>query len=300
MSPIVRSAVTVIHNPIAGNGRARRKFEATLQALKNLGARVTLLETGGPGHARDLARECAARPPGERADILAIAGGDGTLNEAANGILGTSLAMAVIPMGTVNLLAMELGLPKDPRGLAEVIVSGPVRRIFPGYVNDRLFLVIASVGFDADAVHAVSARMKRSMGKWAYVYTGFRRWLSGGVEDYGIVVKNEKLRVSGLLAANGLYYGGPFSCVDRASVFRPELFGCFMKESGRWGILLTVGALLFGRFSKRKGVSITEIETVNVREPVGEPVQADGDVVAFTPVTISSSSTVRINIAVPA
>ncbi len=297
---ITRRAITVIHNPVAGNGKARREFDATLRALKSMRARVTLLETRGPGHARDLARECAAMPPDGRADIIAVAGGDGTLNEAANGILGTSMAMAVIPMGTVNLLAMELGLPKDPHGIAEVIVNGPIRRIFPGYVDDRLFLVIASVGFDADAVHAVSARMKRSMGKWAYVYTGIRRWLSGGVEDFGLVVENKELRASWLLAANGLYYGGPFSCADQASVFRPELFGCFMKKPGRLEILLTVGALLSGRFSKRKGVSITEIKTVNVQYPAGQPVQADGDVVAFTPVTISSSSTDRINIAVPA
>ena len=296
---IVRGKVTVIRNPIAGNARARRKFDATMRELR-LRAQVTLLETGGPGHARDLARECAAGPPDGRPDIIAVAGGDGTINEVANGVLGTSMPMAVIPMGTVNLLAMELGLPKDPHGIAEVIVNGPIRRIFPGYVDDRLFLVIASVGFDADAVHAVSARMKQSMGKWAYVYTGFRRWLSGGAEDYGLVVENKELRVSGLLAANGLYYGGPFSCVDRASVFRPELFGCFIKKSGRWEILLSVGALLSGRFSKRKGVSVTEIEKVSVHDPVGEPVQADGDVVAFTPVTISSSSTDRLNFAVPA
>jgi diacylglycerol kinase family enzyme len=299
MSLIVRSAITVIHNPIAGNGRARRKFGATLRALERLGARIALLETGGPGHARDLARECAGKPPAERPDILVVAGGDGTINEAANGILGTSLAMAVIPMGTVNLLAMELALPEDPGALAEVIANGPIRPIFTGYVGDRLFLVVASVGFDADAVNAVSSRLKQSIGKWAYVYAGFRRWLAGGAEDYGLLVENEERRVSGVLVANGLYYGGPFSCVERASVFRPELFACFLKESGRWGIILTVGALLFGRFAKRKGVSITEIETVDVRDPVGEPVQADGDVVAFTPVTISSS-TVKLNVAVPA
>lgn len=299
MSLIARSAITVIHNPIAGNGRARRKFSATLQALKHLGARITLLETGGPGHARDMARECAAKPPPEQPDILVVAGGDGTINEAANGILGTYLPMAVIPMGTVNLLAMELGLPKDPGALAEVIANGPIRPIFTGYVDDRLFLVVASVGFDADAVHAVSARLKQSIGKWAYVYAGFRRWLAGGAEDYGLLVENEERKVSGVLVANGLYYGGPFSCVERASVFRPELFACFMKESGRWGIILTVGALLFGHFAKRKGVSIAEIETVDVRYPEGEPVQADGDVVAFTPVTISSS-TVKLNVAVPA
>ncbi len=299
MSLIVRSAITVIHNPIAGNGKARRKFDATLRALGRLRAQVTLLETGGPGHARDLARECAARPPSERPDILVVAGGDGTINEAANGMLGTSLAMAVIPMGTVNLLAMELCLPEDPCALAEVIANGPIRPIFTGYVGDRLFLVVASVGFDADAVNAVSSRLKQSIGKWAYVYAGFRRWLSGGAEDYGLVVENKERRVSGVLVANGLYYGGPFSCVERASVFRPELFACFLKEPGRWGIILNVGALLFGRFAKRKGVSISEIETVDVRDPAGEPVQADGDVVAFTPVTISSS-TIRLNVAVPA
>ncbi len=298
MSLIVRSEITLIHNPIAGNGRARRKLDATLRALGRLGARVTVLETGGPGHARDLARECTEKPPSGRPDILVVAGGDGTLNEAANGILGTSLPLAVIPMGTVNLLAMELGLPEDPCALAEVIANGPIRPIFTGYVNDRLFLVVASVGFDADAVHAVSSRLKRSIGKWAYVYAGFSRWLSGGTDDYGLVSKNEERRVSGLLVANGLYYGGPFSCVDRASVFRPELFACFLKKSGRWGIILNVAALLSGRFSKRKGVSIAEVEKVDVRDPVGEPVQADGDVVAFTPVTISSS-TIRLNVAVP-
>ncbi len=107
--------ILAIYNPTAGR-RARGKFERFRAALTRLGATVTMAETNAPLHAKSLAE--TADPA--RFDAVAVAGGDGTINEAVNGIVHSGLPLAILPLGTANVLANELGLPRDPEALAEI------------------------------------------------------------------------------------------------------------------------------------------------------------------------------------
>ncbi|RDD62225.1 diacylglycerol/lipid kinase family protein [Ferruginivarius sediminum] len=113
--PVCR--VAVIHNPVAG-WRRRRYLRRVIDALRERGCEVRLRRTTAPGDAHAFAAEA------EGCDVLAVAGGDGTVNEALNGLAGRHVPLSVIPLGTANVLAHELGLPRRPVALARAIVEG--------------------------------------------------------------------------------------------------------------------------------------------------------------------------------
>jgi diacylglycerol kinase family enzyme len=137
-----RRRLLVVFNPVAGR-RHRRRFEATLEALRALGCALELRETEGAGHAGELA---AAADP-DVFDALVVAGGDGTINEAINGLIPAgarraALPLAIVPLGTANVLAAEVGLSTRPQSVARTIAGGRVQSIALGRANGRLFTVM--------------------------------------------------------------------------------------------------------------------------------------------------------------
>ncbi len=161
----------VIHNPTAGRRRLRR-LRAILLHLAKAGCEATVRPTAARGDAETLARQAAA----EGWDVVAVAGGDGTINEAVNGLYGSRVPLAVIPLGTANVVAAELCMPLDPAAIAEVIAGSTVQDIYLGTANGRRFVMMAGVGFDARVVEAIPARVKRALGKGAYVLMSWPAW----------------------------------------------------------------------------------------------------------------------------
>ncbi len=139
---------------------------------------VALAETSRRGHATRLARGAAATGT----DVVVVLGGDGTLNEAANGLAGTDCALAPLPGGSTNVFARTIGLPNDPIEatgvLLEALAAGSIRRVGLGSVNGRYFLFHVGVGFDAAVVAQVEAKgaMKRYTGHALFVYCAFTTW----------------------------------------------------------------------------------------------------------------------------
>jgi diacylglycerol kinase family enzyme len=140
---------------------------------------VTLAETSRRGHATRLAQGAAA----SGFDAVVVLGGDGTLNEAANGLAGTGCALAPLPGGSTNVFARTIGLPNDPIEATGVLLDAlarrSVRRVGLGSVNGRYFLFHTGVGFDAAVVEQVERRsgLKRYAGHPLFVYAGFDTWI---------------------------------------------------------------------------------------------------------------------------
>jgi diacylglycerol kinase family enzyme len=140
---------------------------------------VTLAETNRRSHATRLAQGAAK----EGYDVVVALGGDGTLNEAANGLAGSSCALAALPGGSTNVFARTIGLPNDPieatGELLAALARGGIRRVGLGSVNGRYFLFHVGMGFDAAVVEQVErrAQLKRYAGHPLFVYAGFTTWL---------------------------------------------------------------------------------------------------------------------------
>lgn len=169
--------VHLVVNPSASSVTARGRVVIT----KALAAdhEVTVAETVHRGHATRLAATAAA----DGADVVVVLGGDGTLNEAANGLAGTSTALAVLPGGSTNVFARTLGLPDDPieatGALLDALSNQSFRRIGLGSVNGRYFLFHAGIGFDAAVVAQVERRgsLKRYANHVLFGWAGFNTWL---------------------------------------------------------------------------------------------------------------------------
>ena len=202
MNPTVssRKNFLVIHNPKAG---ARRNlFHAVLNRLHDLGVEVEVQSTTGPGSARDLARS-AAETGGH--DAVIAAGGDGTINETVNGLSGHQIPLGIIPVGTANVLALEMGLSQDPENIARALVAGPVRSIVPGAINGRLFLLMVGAGWDGRLVAHTTTRLKRFFGKFAFLWHGLELLAQNRVPRLSVVADfSDAANISAVCAARAL------------------------------------------------------------------------------------------------
>ena len=150
--PAPRQRILVIHNPTAGSS-ARTKLRRFVELLSEDGAEVAVRATAGPGDATAIA---AAAGDGKW-DAIVAAGGDGTVNEIVNGLGPNSPSLGILPLGTANVLALELGLPVAAPDAARLIARGGVRQLYFAAIEGRRFVMMAGVGFDARVVDAVAS-----------------------------------------------------------------------------------------------------------------------------------------------
>lgn len=272
----------MLFNPVAGRG-ARRRLAAVIDALGQLGCIVTLRETAGPGDARTI----AAGVSSAEADVLVVAGGDGTINEVLNGRAAGAPPLAVLPLGTANLLALELGLPSAPGALAAMVVSGPVKPAHPARMGERLFLLMAGAGFDADVVARLPPALKRVLGRAAYGLVALRL-LAGGVahRSHEIEIDGVPCRAASVIVAKGHYYAGRHVCAGAASIDVPEFQVCLFERTGRWQVIRYALGLVRGTLEGMAGYRVVAARRVVIRGPPGAPLQLDGDAADGLPATL--------------
>jgi len=276
----------VVYNPTAGR-RGRRRIEAVLAALRARGCRLDLRETSAPGDAEALARTAAT----EQVDLLVAAGGDGTINEAVNGLVGRGAGeeappLAILPLGTANALASEIGLDLDPGRLARTIALGRPVPVSLGRANDRLFTMMAGVGFDAHVVDAVSLDLKRLIGKGAYVWESARALRRFAFPGYRVTLDGALHDAASVIVAKGRFYGGRFVCAPEARLTEPLFQVCLFGRPGAWNALRYAAALGLGTLGRLPDYSVVPAREVLIEGPEGDPVQGDGDVIARLPVRI--------------
>jgi len=158
-----RKTMLIIYNPAAGRRRSQLLWRV-LDVMSGNGVKLELAETRHAGHAIDLAREAAER--GVR--LIVAAGGDGTIADVANGLSGSGCRLGIIPLGTANVLAHELGLPFAPHAVAAALAFGRTQALWPGVAHfgneTRVFVQMVGAGFDAQVVHNLSLGLKRAVG----------------------------------------------------------------------------------------------------------------------------------------
>jgi YegS/Rv2252/BmrU family lipid kinase len=280
--------VLIILNPAAGRAQSSpRLLDRVVAALQRRGCSVVVRPTGlAIGDAERLARE--AEPD---FDIIVAAGGDGTVNAVANGMVanrscGAPRALALVPLGTANVLAREIGLPRRPEDLAELIAAGPARPIWPGRIGDRLFLTTASCGFDAETVAAVNPRLKRHVGRCAFAWAILVRLWRYRPAELSIRVDGADHRAATVIAAKGRFYAGSYVIAPLASLAEPMLDLVLLQRPGRLMVLRYLGALLLGRVERRTDITFLRSRGALVSGADSLPVQADGEIVGRLPVLI--------------
>lgn len=275
----------VVHNPAAGGGRQRR-LERCLGSLEAQGCALRLRATERLQGARGVLESETL----EEVDAVVAAGGDGTINEVING-LSTHPApppLAVLPLGTANVLAREIGAPKGPQALARMIAAGPARAIALGQVGERRFAQMLGIGLDARVVDGVDRNLalKRRLGKGAYLWHGLAELGRFAKQSYQVTIDGERHRAHWVIVANGRFWAGRFRIAPAASLGEARLQVCLFQDGAAWARFRYGAGLLTGRLDGCPGYRVIAAERLTVEGPVGEAVQGDGDVVARLPVEV--------------
>jgi diacylglycerol kinase (ATP) len=273
--------VTIIHNPFAGGSRRQRLFAATLRLLEARCA-VTLLDTSIEGEAAHLATPIRS----STCDAIVVAGGDGTINEVVNGLGSDAPPLGVIPLGTANVFARELGLPRTPAGIAQVIAEAVPRAVHSGVVNGRRFVQMAGIGFDAAVVAAVDPRFKARFGRAAYGAEILRQWATYRPGPYIVSCGGIKLEASSVIVAKGRHYAGQFVLDPLADALLPSLRVCCFLRWDRSLFLRYMLAVANGGLARCKDVYIIDATEVLIEGIAGERIQVDGDIRADLPCRI--------------
>ena len=201
--------IHVIINPISGAGSDTRagahRAAVVEEAARERGVAVEIAVTERSGHARELGAAAVAA----RADAVVVWGGDGTFNEAASSLIGSSIPVGLVPAGSGNGLAGALGLPRDPRVALRVAFDGRPRTIDGGRMAGRCFFNIGGIGFDARVAALFNQRGAGARGGWPYFVIGVREGCTYCALDYAVSLDDEPFKYKALLMAfaNGREYG---------------------------------------------------------------------------------------------
>lgn len=270
--------IKLIANPVAG-GDARNRIERAVARLQELGATVDLTLTGARGDAQRAA--AAAREAGF--DRMCAAGGDGTLNEVINGLAPSTVPLGFIPMGTTNVFALETGIPFDVEHACDLLLNGTPRKVCLGQADGQRFLLMAGVGFDAEVVRGVNLRLKRYLGKLAYVIGGVLSLCRYRPRPLEVVTEAGLRRQAyGVIISNCRLYGGKFVVSGGASLFKHTLSVCLLRSKSRLGMLKTIGKIAAGRTLLAE--EATQLQAREIIVSGGDvPVQVDGDYLGVLP-----------------
>lgn len=270
----MQGEAVIIGNPASGRV-SMRKLKQCAEMLDRSGIRAEIWPTERPEHATELATLAGAR-------LVVAAGGDGTINEVING-LHRDARLGILPLGTANVLARELGIPLNLERACRRILAGEAVRIDLGIARnasgvERRFACMAGIGFDASVVLAVTPGIKRRLRRTAFALMAFKVFLTSEIPPFEVFCGGERRRARFAIVANGRNYGGDFWSAEHASLTNGRL-EVVLVERVRSLLRPDILAHILAKrpLSRRMpSVSVPRVEA----SPLGNavvPVQLDGE-----------------------
>ena len=280
----VRKA-TLISNPKTGRYNSRRRsIQDVASRLESLGVAVDLQLTSGPG----AATEIAARAARNGSSDVIVAGGDGTINEAIQGLAGTDARLAIIPRGTGNVLARELGLPLDEESALTVVAKGKPRKIYLGLVIDettnqsRHFVLMAGIGLDASVVGGVQPSLKKRIGRGAFWVSGLSHLANWNPQPFTLEINGDKYQATFAAVGKAPRYGGDLAITPGARLEQPEFEVCIIETTSRVRYLQLLSHAMRNGMPRDKP-EVRFVNAVKVRAYGNAQVQIDGELLGALP-----------------
>jgi diacylglycerol kinase (ATP) len=285
----------LIHNPNAGNGghARRRLLDEARRVLAAAGIHADLVETKGPGDATEIANRASL----EGRQLFIACGGDGTLNEVVNGLAGQQnghrVPLALLPGGTANILAKELGIPWNIASATRKLLQGEVKEIALGLATPLLqperkkyFLSVAGAGPDGMIVYSVDLELKARVGILAYWYQGMRELLRYEYPHFRVVADGRAIDATLVVVGRTKNYGGPFMITTEADLYEDRFEVMTLTTQSGLKYLSYLPSLWMKRLRGTEGVHFYKSDSI-VCEPLnGKPVyaQIDGEPLARLPI----------------
>lgn len=241
-----------------------------------------MLTTRAPGHAAELTSTQASRPP----DVLAVCGGDGTVNEVANGLPDPPFPVAVLPAGTANVLARSIGMPLDPVEAIKVALEGVVLQVDSCVLRgtpDRHFLLMAGAGFDAYVVSRTSSVLKDRIGIAAFYKSTLQCLATYDFPEFTLETEGLSIRATTCVVANSRGYGGGLVLTPSADMTDGLLDIVAVQGKSRVNLALFALTALQGKPRDYPWVRHAKARSVRIDGPPEVMVQVDGEQVGTLP-----------------
>ena len=276
---------TLISNPKTGRYNSRRRSIPDLAArLESLGVAIDLQLTSGPGDATNIAARAARDGSAE----VIVAGGDGTINEAIQGLAGTDASLAIIPRGTGNVLARELGLPLEEEAALAVVAKGNSRKIYLGLVTDektnesRHFVLMAGIGLDASVVGRVDPSLKKRIGRGAFWVSGLSHLANWNPQPFTLEINGDKYEATFAAVGKAARYGGDLAITPGARLDQREFEVCMIQTTSRVRYLQLLSHAMRNGMPRDKP-EVQFVKAVSVRASGDAQVQIDGELLGALP-----------------
>ena len=267
----------IIFNPTAGSEQAERWRDR----VESIAHGCAVFSTSSPGEAETLARRAVE----EGFETIVAAGGDGTVNEVVNGLAETNAMLGLLPLGTVNVFAMELGLPANNLELCwDIIQADNTRLVDLPSANGKYFVQLAGVGLDAQVVKETSLAFKRSFGPLSYLISAAQ---IAARNPPRLFIESENASVregSFVLIGNGRHYGGPFPFFKHAILDDGLLDVVVFKSLGYLEIIKYLQDVVFSSDIRVPEVEYFQTRRLRITSDEDVPVELDGELVGNCPV----------------
>jgi diacylglycerol kinase (ATP) len=278
--------VSIIANPVSGRGSAFRAVERYVANWRHPGWEVEVLTTHNRNHAGLLAEGLLERGT----DLLAICGGDGTINEVVSRVPDPPFPVAILPAGTANVVARELGLPLNPVGALKIALNRSIKRVDLGELRPhpgRRFLFVAGIGLDAYIVSKVPSKLKAKLGIAAYVITTVRCLQSYNFPEFNITAGGESLTATSCVIANAKSYGGGLLFTPAAEMNNGFLDVLVLQGKRRLELAYFLFQAWRGKPEMRDWTHRFRASSLRIEGPRDIFIQTDGELAGGLPRDIS-------------
>lgn len=279
----------IIYNPFAGRLAGReRVLTRCIEILANQGTKATLVPTTGPNTAARIAKQHV----NEGVDLILAAGGDGTINEVVNGIAHSRVPVAILPGGTANVLAHELGINRSVEQAAASVSQLQPCRITLGLLRcgeyDRYFLSMAGVGLDAQIVYNLNLDLKAAVGKLAYYAAGMLQ-IFRPLPQFDVEVCGRRRTCGFVLASRVRNYGGDLEIARGASLLANDFEVLLFEGKSSMGYLRYLTGVAFGFVHRVPGCTVMRANALSCE--AADPAvysQIDGELACRPPLKLEA------------
>ncbi len=291
-----RSSIVLISNPTAKKASDRKIAQASY-FLQSKGYKVDVHFTEKKGDAEVIARGVIKELP----FLIVAAGGDGTFNEVGNGVAGSDIPMAILPLGTTNVLAKELDIPEDVERAMEIAIRGTPKAVSLGKITitrhsslvTRYFCLMAGIGFDGEAVWGINEALKTISGKGSYIYSGIKTLSVFNPDELTFNIDGKTFSGYSAVIGKAAKYGGNFKITPDARLTDPVLYVCLFKGKKRLDIFRYVFGIVAGSHLRFKDVEYLKAKSIQIDG--NAHIQLDGDYFGMTPAKVEvAPNTLRL------
>ena len=293
----MRRRFALVFNSTAGVA-IPRLLDGVLAAMRARGADIFQMAARSSAEAAERVADAGRQGI---CDAVIAAGGDGTFRAVATGAAESGLPVGIVPLGTGNVLAHEIGLLRRAPDVARVLLEGKEIEARGGFINRTPFFLMVGAGFDARIVARLNFRTKRALGRGAYGYPVLRT-LAEGVQHFDVELDGRRFEASWLILSFASRYGGSFVLTRETGVGRDSLIAIVIEARSRFAIATRAVSMALGRLGNPqtcpRGVHVLPVKRALIGRQSTVPLEVDGDEAGLSPAEVKADG-LRVRLIVP-